>query len=64
MHSVQEKAQRITGFAEVKKFKTAESNFRRAYVTERTSAKSVLWFTRFKGIESLLKKTPLRKPQN
>jgi hypothetical protein len=24
----------------------------------------VLWFTRFKGIESLLKKTPLRKPQN
>jgi hypothetical protein len=47
MQSAQEKAQPITGFAEFKNFETAESKFRRAYVTERTSAKSVLWFTRF-----------------
>jgi hypothetical protein len=51
-------------YAKFKKFETAESNFRRAYFTENPSAKSVPWFTGLKGIESLLKKAPLRTPQN
>ena len=64
MESIREKVQRITGFAMFKKVEIADSIFRCAYVIERPSAKSMLWFTRFKGVESLLKKTPLRTPQN
>jgi hypothetical protein len=62
MESVQEKAQRITGFSQFKKVETAESSFRLAYGTERLSAKSVPWFARLKGIETLLKKAPVKTP--
>lgn len=63
MESVRRKPN-TSGFAKFKKSETAESNFRRAYVTDLPSAKSVPWFTRLKGIESFLKKAPLRTPQN
>ena len=53
MESVRRKPN-ASRYAKFKKFETAESNFRRAYVTERPSAKSVPWFIGLQGTESLL----------